>query len=61
MDPAEEEIIRVALQLVSEDDPTPRRERNEDEAGGGRVCEKPKGSRTLGAGVSDSDESGIVT
>ena len=55
MDPAEEEILRVALELVFEDDLTPRREGNEDEGGGGRVCEKPAGRETLGAGVSGSD------
>jgi hypothetical protein len=55
MDPAEEEILCVALELVFEDDPTPRREGNENKGVGGRVCEEPMGRRTLGAGVSGLD------
>jgi len=31
MDPAEEETLHVVLDLVVEDDPTPRREGDEDE------------------------------
>ena len=41
MDPAEEEdILRVALELVFEDNPTPRREGDEDEGDEGGAFAK---------------------
>ena len=38
MDVEEEAILRAALELVFEDDPTPRMQGNKDEGGG--VCER---------------------
>jgi hypothetical protein len=56
VDPAgKERIPRVALELVFEDDPVPRREGNEDEVSEGGACMRGMGGRALGAGVSGSD------
>ena len=43
MDPAEEEKgLHVAMELVFEDDPTPRREGDDDEGGEGELFAKTR-------------------
>jgi hypothetical protein len=51
MDPAEEEeILRIALELVFEDDPKPRRERDKNEGGEGGAFREDDGRANAGCG-----------